>query len=307
MSTKTAAYVSFFIPVGILRQHSRPLRRLPKEILSWNTISFHPASHSVRCELQDSSEEDSEFSKLKADIQEYLQTFPQSDSNPLTYINLRKAGRTDLISRIMDNGGYIQVSRRLGIPVQESDFIPPPPVVKPAQLTLKNSLEEGAALAIGKDLEARLDSVEDVIKNMTQTGNNSLRLSAKSTSRPADNVPSAEQLLMDNEKFVPPIIDQPVAVGERFVLPASMRVGMLSWLIIISVGFGRTSQHLIPEGIVAACQSVAGALIVGHFVVGTYAGFVLAPQLKRNPVLWFFKVLLAGPIGVQYLRLLGSL
>lgn len=106
---------------------------------------------------------------------------------------------------------------------------------------------------------------------------------------------------------MPPVVDQRVPEGERFVLPAGMRIGMLGWLVAISIGFGRTSQHLMPQTTITASQSVAGVLTVAHFVLGAYVGVVLAPQLRRNPALWFVKVLLAGPVGLRYLRALGSL
>eukprot|EP00177_Eucheuma_denticulatum_P003263 GFKZ01005898.1.p1 GENE.GFKZ01005898.1~~GFKZ01005898.1.p1 ORF type:complete len:316 (+),score=26.35 GFKZ01005898.1:124-1071(+) len=248
---------------------------------------------------------DSEFAKLEADIRDYLQTCPDFGQNPLTYMNLGKAGRVDLASRILENGGYIYVSKRLGIPVDETDFVPPPVITAPNSLELQTQ-DPGASLVIGRDLEARLASVEQVLKNTTEA-NGRLSSDRISRSRPNDDVPTAEELRLTNEKLNPPVQDIPVPEGERLTLSGQMRVGTLIWTTAIALGFGRTSPAVLPETIIQLCQSLAEALTVAHLVVAGYGAAVLASQMKRNRALWFFKLLLSGPIGLRDLRALGPL
>lgn len=250
-------------------------------------------------------DEDSQFAQLEADIRAYLETCPDFGQNPLTYVNLGKAGRVDLASRILENGGYIDVSRRLGIPVDETDFVPPPVITAPSSLELQTQ-DPGASLVLGRDLEARLATVEQVLKSPTEAddGVSSARISR---SRPNDDVPTAEELRLANESLVPPVQDLPIPEGERLTLSTQMRVGTLIWTAAVALGFGRTSPAVLPESSIQLCQSVAEALTVAHLVVAAYVAAVLAPQLNRNRALWFFKLLLSGPIGLKDLRALGPL
>lgn len=249
-------------------------------------------------------EEAASFAALEADIREYLRNCQNPGGSPLAYVNLGKAGRTDLVSRIMEAGGYIEVSRRLNLPVDEKEFIPPPPSFSNALESTFTKVDPGASLAIGRDLEARMEAFGRQPQGSSRASRSS---SAVKSRKQTDNVPSAEQLQQQNERIIPPVVDDRIPEGERFVLTGSMRVGMLILSGLCSVGFGQSSPAVLSEDAIAVCQAMAGALACAHVVVALYAGLVLAPKLKRGPGLWFFKALLSGPLGLQYLRSLGPL
>lgn len=249
------------------------------------------------------SEED--FAILEKDIREYLESCPEVDSSPLAYVNLGKAGRTDLISRIMSFGGYIHVSTRLDIPVDESQFIPPAPVFDPNQESVFEKFDTGASLSLGRDLEAKLESLDQLSRTSGDASNSRTMTAPEGKDR--DDVPSGEEIRRENERILPPVVDAVVPEGERVVLTAGMRFGMVLLAVLFAIGFGRSSSGVISEDAIVVCRAIASTLGVTHLFVAVYAGFWLAPRLKRNPTVWSLKVLLGGPLGFRYLRSLKSL
>lgn len=256
-----------------------------------------------RCSAQ--SEKAISFAELEAEIRKYLDSHEDPGPNPLAYTNLGEAGRTDLISRIMDHGGYLEVSRRLGIPVDESTFILPPPVRDPNK-SLFRSEDDRASLLLGRDLESRFGAVEQGVDG-SKASDNSLASSGGRRAASRQEVPTGEELRLANEKLAPSVVDKPVPEGERFTLTASMRLGMLVLAGVTAVGFGRASPGVVNQETITTCRVIAEALGVAHLLVGVYGGGVLAAQYSRNRFLWSAKVLLSGPIGLRYLRSLGSL
>lgn len=244
------------------------------------------------------------FAQLEAEIRRYLESCEDPGPNPLAYTNLGEAGRTDLISRIMEHGGYLQVSNRLGIPVDESNFIPPPTAPE-SNKSLFNSEDVKSSLVVGRDLEERLGTVEKVIEESKISGN-SLSSSQQRRAIRA-GVPSPQDLKRASDQLLPPVTDEPVPKGERFVLTASMRLGMLLLAAVTAVGFGRASSGVVGNDLIATCRLMAEALGISHLVVAIYAGGVLAAQYNRNRIIWSAKLLLSGPLGLQYLRALGPL
>lgn len=243
------------------------------------------------------------FVALEAEIRQYLDGCEDPGPSPLAYTNLGEAGRTDLISRIMEHGGYLQVSRRLGVPVDESNFISPPSVPIP-NTSLFNQEDGKPSLVMGRDLEARLGTVGQVIEDSKVSGN---ALSSSQRRALRAGVPSGQELRSASEQFIPPVTDEPLPKGERFSLTASMRLGMVLLAAVTAVGFGRASSGVVNEDTIATCRLMAEALAVAHLAVGIYAGGVLAARYNRSRLLWSAKVLLSGPLGLQHLRSLGSL
>lgn len=246
------------------------------------------------------------FREVESDVREYLNSCADDEKSPLAYVTLRKNGRVDLVSRIMDAGGYIQVSQRLGIPLEER-FTKTLPATSAfdSQPSLSNNFDYDASIAIGKALEERLDTIEDVVKDTKpgEKGTAMRYVNAVNT----DRVPSAEQIIRQNESYAPPIVDEYVPEGERMNLSFPMRIGMLSLVVSIALGFGRASQGIISEDIIQLCQRITGGLAVAHVMVGLYGGFVVAPSLRRNSLLWAAKVVLSGPLGLRELRKLGTI
>ena len=245
---------------------------------------------------------DSSFKSLESDIREYLDTYSSDEptTNPLAYINLSKAGRDDLIPRIMDAGGYIEVSQRLGVSVYESNFIKPPSVTQFPPLV---SAQQSSSLALGQNLEKKLETVEQAIQ---EGKDRSLDLSATERRSSFREVPSADDLVRQNDAILPPPADEVVPEGERFTFTLPMRIGLLALVATASAGYGRSSHGVLDEDIVALCRNVVIGLGFAHLLLGIYAGLLLAPKQNRSAPLWFAKILLSGPVGVSYMRSLGT-
>jgi len=250
------------------------------------------------------TDDDSSFQTLANDVRLYLSSVEDPGEIPLAYVNLRKSGRLDLISRIMDAGGYIEVSRRLDLPVDESKFVASPPASTVFGKPLFDEKDENASLAIGRDLEARLEQIEDVDMSSVDVGGVGSR---PQRTRASTTVPSGEQLRWENENMTVPVVDEPIPEGELFALTTGMRLGFLALVALSAVGFGRTSVGLVAPEVVDACKGLACGLATAHVVLSVYAGSMVAPKLDRNALLWSLKVLLSGPIGLSTLRALPSL
>lgn len=244
---------------------------------------------------------DDEFTELEREVHKYLSSGIAPDEGPLAFVNLQKAGRTDLMSGIIKFGGYAGIAERMGL--DASLFMPPLSPAKSKAFPGFYQSDDGAALALGRDLDARLDSIESVDK----TNTNGKQRAYNTVSRVTDDVPSAQQLLLQNEKMAPRIVDKAVPLGETFALSAEMRIGLLMLTTVATLGFGRASVDLLSGDVQAICQSLTYGLTVAHVSLAFYTVARLAPKLERDRALWFVKVLLSGPLGVRSLRALGPI
>ena len=74
-----------------------------------------------------------DFSDLEREVLSYLGTLnatqlnDESAPSPLAYVELQKAGRPDIVEACMEYGGYLAVSKRLGVRVRPSAPPAPPP------------------------------------------------------------------------------------------------------------------------------------------------------------------------------------
>lgn len=247
---------------------------------------------------------DEKFQSLESDIREYLSQLRQDASNPLSYLNLSKEGRIDLVSPIMDAGGYIAVSERLGIPVEESQFISATINTEnkvPQQLFLQE--DRGASLAIGSSLESKLSDIDEVMKEEDTSTSN--QMISKSAIR--EQVPSGADLVILNRQLEPPPVAERAAEGETMALTAPLRLGILTLAVVATLGFGKTSTGIISSEFVTICRSVTVVLSCAHLLLAFYAGTSTAPQMNRNAFVWFVKVLLGGPLSFNEMRSMDSL
>lgn len=251
------------------------------------------------------SNDPASFAELEGEIRAYLDACDDPGPNPLAYTALGAAGRTDLVSRIMEQGGYLEVSRRLGLAVDETTFILPPPVVNSGQWDFNADVDE-ASVVVGRDLEAKLSAAEEAL-NGSKDGAGAPSVAGNNRRALRAGVPTAQDLRAASERLVPPVTDEVVPDGERFVLSARMRAGIVILAAVTAAGFGRASTGLVGADAIETLRLVAEALGLAHVVVAVYAGGVLAAQYKRNRVLWSAKLLLSGPLGLPDLKSLGSL
>lgn len=206
------------------------------------------------------------------------------------------------MSRIMEQGGYIPVSKKLGIPVDDSAFraSASPPVPRPVFANRDLS----ARVALGSALEDRLDTAADMPSSSVTVGGEGAQRFFSSLSRP---VPSGEQLAARNRNVAVPIVDAVVAEGELLSLSAGMRLSLIALAALWAIGFGHASTGVVGAQAVNISKGVASGLSVAHFALGVYAGALVAPKLRRSAPLWFVKVLLSGPVGLSALKALGPI
>lgn len=259
------------------------------------------------CQQSDEqSSSDSEFEEFVTQVRQYLTSGFAADEGPLAFENLKRAGRTDIMAGIIKFGGYATMASRMGVDVKL--FIPP--LEAAASKSFPNFFrpEPGASIKFGEKLEARLESI-DSLKHDTPTneGKGEGMTVRRRRSSVGDQVPSAEELIRQNEKFLPPIVDEIVPEGETLSLPTSMRVGALLLAALVAVGYGKASQELLPMESEMGLRALANALMAVHVGLGAYVGGIVAPKLNRDPALWLVKVVICGPLGVRLLRSLGPL
>lgn len=280
--------------------------RLPT---SYETSSrSHLATLRMVGKPEDKENSDESFKVLEADIREYLETRAESEEasdSPLAYVNLRDAGRLDLVSRIMDAGGYIEVSKRVGAPVDESRYslLPSVSVFDTASQFVKSD-DFNASLAIGENLEKKFENID----HMNQNSKGSVSpMKTSRVVRPSHDVLSGEELVRQNESLPNAIVDEKIAEGERLTLTATMRIGLLMLTGTSAAGFGRASVGVVDHTTIVWFQAIASALVFAHVTLAIYAALILAPQRNRNPYIWFTKVILSGPIGLTHMRSLAQL
>ena len=255
--------------------------------------------------MQDSADES--FKELESYIRDYLANCENPGTSPLTYENLRLAGRIDLISRIMDSGGYIEVANRLGFPVDKNCFIPPSPVVMPGGKSLSAQEEEDNKpfLAVGRLKEDRLNVKVEPISKEKRLAKLELRSSVKKEYKTADDIVSAKALSEIKEERTS--IEKPIPEGELLILDGRMRACLFAVVVSSALGYGRASKVVLSDNFIHIFQGMAVGLFVGHFVLAVYAAIFLAPKRNRSLLLWWTKILLAGPAGILALVRLGPL
>ncbi|KAI0564787.1 hypothetical protein FGB62_23g232 [Gracilaria domingensis] len=254
--------------------------------------------------MKTGNEDNETFRALELDIKTYLASLSEVMPNPLSYVNLRKAGRIDLVSRIVDAGGYIEVSKWLGVPVDETQFVPPPEVSEGERFEpFSKPDDQRASIAIGRSLEERMKSIDELANRDEPS---KFVIQPPNLSR-IEEVPSAAELVEQNNRIAPRVVDEPSIEGENLSLTIPMRLGLLTLTIVTALGFGKTSSFVMSSDVISTSQSVAGGLTLAHSLLAFYCALVVAPRMNRSSILWFIKVLLGGPLAVVELRSLDGL
>lgn len=254
---------------------------------------------------------------LEASIRAYISENAEAAAapSPLAYLTLRDFGRTDLVEPIMAAGGYISVSRQLGIRVDDAYSTYRPPR-RPEELpSVFSKADDGGSLALGAGRAARLNVDVSSITPREPLGEASVPsapseadMSVRSGVLPyaPAPVPTAEEVASIGKDIVV-VVDKVVPEGERLALTASMRAGTLLLVGASAAGFGHASRGLLDSRALDALQSGSVALGVGHVILAIYAAAILAPSFNRSAAVWGLKVFLSGPAGVVSLRQYGPL
>uniref|UniRef100_A0A7S0JKK3 Uncharacterized protein n=1 Tax=Calcidiscus leptoporus TaxID=127549 RepID=A0A7S0JKK3_9EUKA len=262
-----------------------------------------------------------DFEVLKREIRSYLTTLDPGILNnpaapsPLSYVELQRNGRTDLVEGCMLHGGYLKVSDALRVRVS----LAPPKEIGTTPGFLKEEGEVGLVLSASA-LEARLSEP----------------VTAPAVSVPAKSAPTTGT--MPRDKLMPLKTTSSDAVGpaaEGVAARAPRRNGalalrfdglqrasMLLLLVLVSLGFGKASSEVADASTLGVVQLAATALLIGHFSMGFYGALLVAKggkaaELKSGalalgdpaqqastgpPAFWLFKVALTGVGGLQEVR-----
>jgi hypothetical protein len=239
--------------------------------------------------------------ELEANIKSYLATdAAKEESSPISYASLGNAGRLDLIEPIMNAGGYISVSKRLGIAVDESVLTLTPSETRSSVFD-SDTLTPGS-LALGRGREARLSAE---IGSGTSSADDLSNFSGRRLySGPQPVIDPTEMAAIG--KNIIDIRDDPISPGERLALDTRMRVGTIFLVACSALAYGHASNGVFNAADIHAGKTFACVLLGVHVACSVLTATVIAPSLGRNRSLWAFKVLLSGPLGLASLQNLGE-
>ena len=245
-----------------------------------------------------------EFSVLESEVRAYLATLDDTAINdpdapsPLAYTELQAAGRVDLVEGCMQHGGYLAVSRKLGVRVQASVLAP-----QVAQKPLFDYDDDKADTGAGVMLSGA--AKED------KMAADLIRLAAKSSEPAAPVVapkapvgdrltplkaPAAAAAAGDGEQDKGPLY----GLGRYIRLNGLQRANAGLLAVLLAAGFGQSSAEALDPGLVGTVQLAATVLCVAHLLIASYGAFVAATAAdgKQNAGLWFVKLAITGVGGL---------
>ncbi|KAG8458182.1 hypothetical protein KFE25_011713 [Diacronema lutheri] len=239
---------------------------------------------------------------LEAELRAHVAALPAAELDdeslppPLAYSELSRNGRDDLARAVMDAGGYIQMSRRLGLRWALPKKAAPPPVVEVRNFDPREALKSGF-LKLG---EAR-SATEDVLETK--------RLSEFARREPAQLTPQqvgrsklAELLRPARAPYVStddPLPGRQLLVDMQMSLPQRASAVLLAWALALAFG-AHPTVPLDGDALLAARGAAVG-LAAAHAALGAYAA-VLAAGKGRSAVTWALKAALAGAPALAELR-----
>ncbi|KAL1519895.1 hypothetical protein AB1Y20_023384 [Prymnesium parvum] len=215
--------------------------------------------------------------------------------SPLSYKALQSHGRVDLVEGCMEYGGYVSVSRRLG-----------------ARVTFENSIDAPAAPVLGGggaepqvnlvlSAAAKEERLAQQLQRVQQAADDATDGDARAGA-PARAWQSSElpPLPLGGGGAASPS-PKPEDQGFPFLrLDEAQRGGLLGVVLLLSAGFGRSSEQALPAEVVGSFKLAAVALSVAHLAMAGYGAF-LATQSGEAAAAWFVKILLTGFGGLSEL------
>jgi len=250
------------------------------------------------------------FEELAGEITSYLGTLdeaalqdPEAPS-PLSYLELQAAGRTDLVQGCMKHGGYLAVSNKMGVRLKSSP--PPPTAVNPWTQPVEEEEEVGVTLS-GAAKEEKMAADLDRLARRTADA----VISPESS--PVASAPRGDRLAPmraagrseSSSSSSSGSSSSASSLQPDVYLDGVQRAEMALLIGLFAAGFGRTSEQVLPPGLVAGAQSAFAALAVGHLLVAGYSVVLAArapAEQRHSPPLWFVKCVITGVGGLRQLQ-----
>jgi len=229
----------------------------------------------------------------------YPASSPAPES-PLSYAELRRLGFGDLVDPIMAAGGYLAISRELGISIERRRPPPSPAPVLAADEEIQGGLALGGAL-------------DDKLAQASSTrGRKSDPSASSSVEAPrVRGMPEAPQVYTNVGKRARIAIGEEEAeeeeaiIQEFFLLNLAQRGYSLLGASVLAIGWGHATIEAIAAGWMSqTAQEVASnlALVVVVSNVACMAFSIrLAMDKQRSVMIWFLKCFMSGPTALAEL------
>jgi hypothetical protein len=245
------------------------------------------------------------FDDLERDVRAHLATLSEAELNdpdapsPLAYLQLQAAGRTDLVEGLMNFGGYLVVSEKLGVRTQRAAAVPS--VVNAWTQPAEEIPDVGVVLsAQGKE-----DKMAADLERLAASGGLRASRGAQGTSvRPGAG---GDRLTPIPRGVAPakagPQSDEMQAGAGRYLrLDGLERANAALLCATLAAAFGQTSSEVLDAAVVDVARLGAAVLVLAHGVIATYGAFAASSAPDESAVGWFAKLSFTGLGGLRELK-----
>mmetsp|Transcript_6572 Transcript_6572/g.19924 ORF Transcript_6572/g.19924 Transcript_6572/m.19924 type:complete len:310 (+) Transcript_6572:50-979(+) len=259
-----------------------------------------------------------DFGELEDAVKKYLAGVERSGgvevdeneelpSSPIAYKTLAKRGRFDILEGVMKFGGYIEVSRKLGLDV----VVPERKVEEVKKVVFKRtSPSDGDGfLTLGGAKADRLSEtgVTTAMKLAEEKRVQKLLDAERRAKQQKDRpVFDSKYFITRLGKYSSGAKEEKKAEGETLKLSSIERLELVFEAAFLAAAFGRLGADYLDIGTRHTLQNLVYGGAAFHTLLGVYARS-LAQQKNRDGILWFFKVSVIGAGSLLRLRSLPDL
>ncbi|KAJ8906889.1 hypothetical protein NDN08_003373 [Rhodosorus marinus] len=219
----------------------------------------------------------------------------EQEDSPIAYAVLAKSGRYDLLDGIMNFGGYVEISKKMGLEIGAEKPIRDPsarPVFK------RNSPKDTDGFLTLGGAKAQKLTVEEV---ETAMNSGSERDALRKVNRERVVTPPSPTPIN-----IKPLIEKGGQDEEVIQLNTAERLTLIAFVILFSLAFGRLGQDFVEAGTRQILKYVIAVSVVLHLGEALYAK-QLAEERNRNVFLWCSKVFVLGVGSLLRLKQLKKL
>mmetsp|Transcript_6560 Transcript_6560/g.8880 ORF Transcript_6560/g.8880 Transcript_6560/m.8880 type:complete len:372 (+) Transcript_6560:65-1180(+) len=294
--------------LGMVTRNGGPNRDRPTEFFK----DFEVLEQEIQCYLKD--RENQEIEELKKTNNPLLSFFSLDEEtlkskkqrrienkqlDILSYAELLKYGYKYLIDPISNQGGYIVVSQKMGIPVQfEEPIDDGPKIVDIEEIMNERKEASRGGLSLGSSLEDKLEQINDIDWQKRQKEKQNDILAGQRKMIVEDELYERESSPQYLKAEDTPGQVEFIYPPQPFQLNALQRLYTLIFTFSAAFGNGKaTAQVLemfdIPTSVVETFQTVGFTLLLMN-VLSCFASSYVASTKKRSIPLWFFKGAVSG-------------